>query len=193
MRMNRRALLRAALGASAALPLVSNNVRAFGRAVHGEMGRGLATLDPHQNATVTAMADLIIPVTETPGATAAKVNEFIDVVLTGWYDDADRQAFLTGLADVDARSHASFQKDFVDGTPAQQTGLLAVLDDETSRWHASPRDSRGAEPFFHRMKWLTVYGYYTSQIGAEQDQRFIMIPGRYVPCAPVDSTGTGDL
>lgn len=193
MPMNRRALLRAALGASAGLPLVSKNVLAFGRAVHGEMGHGLSTLDPHQNATVTAMADLIIPVTETPGATAAKVNEFIDVVLTGWYDDADRQAFLTGLVDVDARSQAGFQKDFVGGTPAQQTELLAVLDDETARWHASPRESRGHEPFFHQMKWLTVYGYYTSEIGAEQDQRFIMIPGRYVPCAPVDSAGTGDL
>jgi len=37
----------------------------------------LKTLNPHQNATVTTIAELIIPQTHTPGAKAARVNEFI--------------------------------------------------------------------------------------------------------------------
>jgi len=114
-------------------------------------------------------------------------------VLTGWYADQDRAAFLSGLADVDARAHAAFGKDFVDGTPADQTALLRELDDETARWNASPRKTRGPEPFFHRMKWLTVYGYYSSEAGLVKDQRFVIIPGRYVPCAPADSAATGDF
>jgi len=191
--MRRRSLMVAAAGAVAALPLLPPDLQAFTRAVRARMGSGLQTLDPHQNATVAAIADLIIPATDTPPASAGHVNEFVDVVLTGWYADQDRAAFLSGLADVDARAHAAFGKDFVDGTPADQTALLRELDDETARWNASPRKTRGPEPFFHRMKWLTVYGYYSSEAGLVKDQRFVIIPGRYVPCAPADSAATGDF
>src|SRR5438034_3187091 len=49
--------------------------------------------DAHQNDTVVVLSELIIPQTDTPGAKAAKVNEFVDLVL----DDAsesDRKQFL---------------------------------------------------------------------------------------------------
>jgi len=191
--MKRRSLVVAAAGAVAALPLLPPDVQAFTRAVRARMGTGLRILDPHQHATVVRAADLIIPATDTPPASAGNVGEFIDTVLSGWYADDDRAAFLTGLQDLDAQARTAFGKDFVDGTPAQQTSLLQGLDDETARWYRSPSRSRGPEPFFHRLKWLTVYGYYSSEAGLVKDQRFEMIPGRYVPCAPADSSATGDF
>ncbi|HYK09619.1 MAG TPA: gluconate 2-dehydrogenase subunit 3 family protein [Gemmatimonadales bacterium] len=191
--MKRRSLVVAAAGAMAALPLLPPDVQAFTRAVRARMGSSLRTLDPHQHTTVATVADLIIPATDTPPASAGNVAEFIDVVLSGWYADDDKAAFLTGLTDLDAKAHDAFAKDFVDGTPAQQAALLHELDDETSRWSASPSKTRGPEPFFHRIKWLTVYGYYSSEAGLVKDQRFQMIPGKYVPCAPADSNATGDF
>lgn len=191
--MKRRSLVVAAAGAVALLPLLPPDVQAFTRAVRARMGSGIRSLDPHQHATVTAVADLIIPATETPPASAGNVAEFIDAVLSGWYADDDKAAFLTGLTDLDAQARTAFGKDFVDGTPAQQTSLLQGLDDETARWNRSPSKTRGPEPFFHRMKWLTVYGYYSSEAGLVKDQRFEMIPGKYVPCAPADSSATGDF
>lgn len=191
--MKRRSLVVAAAGAMAALPLLPPDVQAFTRAVRARMGSGLRTLDPHQHATVATVADLIIPATDTPPASAGNVAGFVDVVLSDWYADDDRAAFLAGLADLDTRSHTAFGKDFVEGSPAQQTALLHELDDETSRWNDSPSKTRGPEPFFHRIKWLTVYGYYSSEAGLVKDQRFEMIPGKYVPCAPADSTATGDF
>jgi len=191
--VKRRSLVVAAAGAMAALPLLPPDVQAFTRAVRARMGSSLRTLDPHQHTTVATVADLIIPATDTPPASAGNVAEFIDVVLSGWYADDDKAAFLTGLTDLDAKAHDAFAKDFVDGTPAQQAALLHELDDETSRWSASPSKTRGPEPFFHRIKWLTVYGYYSSEAGLVKDQRFQMIPGKYVPCAPADSNATGDF
>jgi len=191
--MKRRSLVVAAAGAVAALPLLPPDLQAFTRAVRARMGSGLRVLDPHQHATVATVADLIIPATDTPPASAGNVAEFIDVVLADWYADEDRTAFLSGLADLDAQARTAFGKDFVSGAPAQQISLLQGLDDETSRWNASPQKSRGPEPFFHRMKWLTVYGYYSSEAGLVKDQRFVMIPGQYVPCAPADSSATGDF
>ena len=54
---------------------------------------GLRTLDSHQNATVTAIAEMIIPRTETAGATDVGVNQFIDLILTEWYSDEERDGF----------------------------------------------------------------------------------------------------
>ena len=76
----------------------------------------------HQNETVVLVSEMIIPQTDTPGAQAAKVNEFIDLVL----DDAnetERKQFLNGLAWMDGRSQELFGTDFVSAAPDQQTAL----------------------------------------------------------------------
>ena len=71
--------------------------------------------------TVTTLAEHIIPETDTPGASAARVNEFIDLLLAEWCDDAERERFLRGLADVDARSLHAFGNVFVHTTPDRQS------------------------------------------------------------------------
>ena len=71
------------------------------QAVHEQLPEQavLKTLNPHQNATVTTISELIIPQTNTPGAKAARVNEFIDLILTEWYDEEEKSTFMTGLAE----------------------------------------------------------------------------------------------
>jgi Gluconate 2-dehydrogenase subunit 3 len=56
-----------------------------------------ATLNPHQETIVKTMAEMILPRTDTPGATDVGATEFIDLMLTEWYDDSDRERFLSGL------------------------------------------------------------------------------------------------
>ena len=187
--MDRRAALRL-IGAATAVAAVPEELAALGRSLHSGFGPAadLKTLDPHQNATLIALTDIILPATDTPGAKAVRVNEFIDVLLTDWFDPPDRDRFLNGLADTDARARAAFGKDFVDGTPEQQTGVVQELDDEATRWKASPEQGRGSNPFSRDLKWLTLFGYYTSEIGAVQEQHFEIIPNRYGPCEPVQGT-----
>ena len=121
-------------------------------------------LTVQQNAAVIAMSELIIPATDTPGATAAKVNEFIDAII----DDAapaERREFLSGLAWMDARSHELFGADFVGCTPEQQTALLTIL---SSDRNASLADRPGVA-FFKAIKGLTVTGYYSSEVGMREE------------------------
>src|SRR5919107_708127 len=59
--------------------------------------------DPRQNELVITLTELIIPQTDTPGAKAAKVNEYIDTVLADAKPE-DREKFLQGLAWIDTRS-----------------------------------------------------------------------------------------
>ena len=118
----------------------------------------------HQNETVVLLSEMIIPQTDTPGAKAAKVNEFVDLVL----DDAnetERKQFLNGLAWMDGRSQELFGTDFVSAAAEQQTALLTIV--------ASPKnkafeDQVGID-FFKAIKALTITGYYTSEIGMKQE------------------------
>jgi len=121
-------------------------------------------LTPHQNATVTELAELIIPRTDTAGARDARVNEFIDTVL----DDAapaERDAFLQGLDWMDRRSSEAFGADFIDAAPVEQTALLTIL---SSPDNTSLADREGVA-FFEAVKRLTVTGYYTSEVGMREE------------------------
>ena len=156
--MQRREVVRF-LGAALALPFLPGTAEAA-IALGGQLHLRLAgedvpfrTLNAGQQALVTDIAELIIPETETPGATSVKVPQFIDVILSDWASDDEKSAFLAGLADIDARAGASH---FVGLSPARKTELLTALD-------AARSDRTGASHAFGRLKALTVYGYFTSR------------------------------
>jgi hypothetical protein len=194
--MQRRELFRI-FGAGAALPALAPDVFAFFQDAQPKSGYTLKTLNPHQNATAVAMAELIIPATETPGAKGARVNEFMDLILTDWAHDDERQKFLDGLADVDKQSNALFDRDFVDCTPLQQETLLREMDQRIAveRTKRSPGfsrtpasdDARFAGSFFQIFKMMTIYGYYTSEVGFTQELKLEIIPGHFHGCAPLDT------
>ena len=199
--MHRREMLRM-LAAGAALPALSTDMFAFLRGAHPADGYALRTLNPHQNATVVAMIDQIIPATDTPGAKGARVNEFIDVILTEWAKDAERKDFLDGLAGVDQKSNELFGKDFTDSSPAQQIVLLRAMD-EAAAFESINRPRRPADyeyddrdrqlegNFFTVLKNITLHGYYTSEIGFTQELKLQIIPGAQHGCIP-RGPGLGD-
>jgi hypothetical protein len=152
------------------------------------------TLDRQQHATVTAIAELIIPRTETPGATDVRVGEFIDLIVTEWYNAEERTHFLNGLADVDVRTRALFGKNFVESSPGQQAEILTALGqqmtEEADALQDHARQYRGAPPepdqnFYYMLRGLTLMGYYTSEAGAARELDFQIIPGRFDGCVDV--------
>jgi len=118
-----------------------------------------------QNATVIVVSELIIPQTETPGAKAARVNEFIDGVLAESKAADNRTKFLAGLTWLDDRTRRDHQHPFVACTPDQQTALLTTI--STPEALTGP-DAAGAA-FFAAIKSLTIIGYYTSEVGLRQE------------------------
>ncbi len=194
--MLRRDALRA-LATGLALPtlhaLTPDTVWASARAIHARIRAGqdqaLLILTEHQNALVSAVAELIIPETDTPGAGAAQVNRFVDVMLAEWIEADARDAFLRGLTALDARSVTTFGTPFLELDAGRQTVLLHGMDAElTALRHADlPTDTH----FFQQMKWLTLYGYYTSEVGATEELQQVIAPGRYDPCGPVRREASG--
>jgi glucoside 3-dehydrogenase (cytochrome c) hitch-hiker subunit len=196
--MQRREVLRM-LAVGAALPVLPPSLLAHLQEAQAQVGSSykLRTLIPQQNALVVTMIDLIIPVTDTPGAKAARVNEFIDVILTDWATETERQAFLDGLAKVDQRSNELFGKNFVDASVDQQTTLLRAMDDAAMAAHSNrprvrhgntipeERDKQLQGNFWDVFKGITVHGYYTSEIGFTQEENLQIIPGAYHGCVPL--------
>jgi hypothetical protein len=200
--MQRRDILKM-LATGAVLPVFSSPLAAFFKEAQAQTGPGykLRTLNPHQNATVVVLTDLIIPETDTPGAKAARVNEFIDVILTEWATPEERQNFLQGLEGVDKQSRELFGKDFVDATPVQQVTLLRALDDfAASERGDKPQKHGNTVPefdtqlrgnFYDIFRGITLHGYYTSEIGFTQELKLQIIPGAQHGCEKIGA-GLGD-
>jgi hypothetical protein len=174
--MDRRELLRV-LAAGAG---VSRELLAWGRWLHAQAlagaagGRGMRALGAHEAATVTAAAERIIPRSDTPGATDAGVTAFIDHMLAHWYDPRDRDRVLAGLAGLDARSRALGGRDFVALAEREQEALLAAIDGEAS----------SHDHWFATLKFLTVWGYCTSEVAVREIFGAYPLPMRYEACAP---------
>ena len=191
--MHRRDVLRL-LATGSLLQLAPPNLFAVLREVHNliQSQTSPRTLNAHQHATIKAMAEMIIPRTETPGASDVGAAEFIDLILTEWFDEAERTRFLSGIADVDSRSHLLFEKDFVDCSSPQQSDILAALGEKMTEEvgeRARPMRGRGAPVpanFYAMMRQLTLTAYYTSEAGATEELHFEMIPGSYQGC-PAES------
>lgn len=195
--MNRRKVLKL-FALSSTLPVLPAELFAAAREIYASLSPApeIKTLSPHQDATVTAIAELIIPATETPGAKDTRVNEFIDHLLADWFPTEERSRFLSGLADVDARSQNLFQKNFVDAGPAQQGQILRALGEEMAQAAAALAAAqpgyRGSLPqpednFYFQFRRLTLIGYFTSEAGFTRQLREEIVPGRYDGCVATPS------
>ncbi|MEX2110143.1 MAG: gluconate 2-dehydrogenase subunit 3 family protein [Gemmatimonadaceae bacterium] len=129
-------------------------------------------------AIVSRAAERIIPRTATPGATDARVADFIDVMLADWYDAADRERFKTGLHELDGRTQNLAGQIFAKTSERQQTELLETLDRELHIRRQS-RQPGADDHWFAMLKHLTIWGYYTSRPGIVEELRLELMPGRY--------------
>ena len=171
----REALRRAALmlGGVISAPVIAGVLAGCGR-------RRSGALSSEQLELVATIADHILPETDTPGARAVGVHEFIDAMLVEGYTGDGRARFFAGLADVDARARAACGRPFLECARAQQRALLEDLDRETLAQPAA---------FFRTVKELTLVGYYTSEIGATRELHHQPVPGRYDGCVPLATIG----
>jgi len=167
--LSRRDALKIAIGVGAAamIPLVPAEVAA---AAQGAVASGktvaLKFFTAAQHRAVDALTEVIIPTDErSPGARAARVADYLDFVLSESSAEA-RQAWRDGLASLDATSTTQFAKPFADLTAEQQTAVVT----EAAKNEGSPKTP--LERFFGEAKGRTIHGYYTSEIGIQQELRY---------------------
>src|SRR5882757_3749464 len=119
--LDRRDLLTGAtalFGASLVAPLAKAAEMAPGFAASH------AAFTPEQRALVAAISERIIPTTDTPGAIAAGVPAFIEMMLADWYEPTDRNEFMTGLGVLEGYSRIQFAKPVAGISPEEQDLVL---------------------------------------------------------------------
>ena len=115
---------------------------------------------PHEMATITILADIIIPKDDVSGsASDAKVPDFIEFIVK---DMPTHQVPMRGgLKWLDMQSNKQFQNPFTDCNQQQQ---LTLVDQIAYPKKAKPGMAPGVA-FFNLMRNLTASGFYTSPIG----------------------------
>lgn len=172
--MNRRDLLRNtlfAMGAAATGPSASARVFAPGYDAFDELARTgwkPIFLDAHQNETLIAVSDAIIPATDTPGAKAALVNRFLDLVLAAESAQV-QQEFLASLAWMDTGSMQRYKVTFLELSPEEKDDFFNLLawPHTAVRWHQAEAPFMGNRHFNNLKNW-TSKAFYTSPTGLKE-------------------------
>lgn len=144
---------------------------------------GFLTLE--EMTTITAMADQILPKTETPGALDVGVPAFIDRMLAGYYTDKERGIIRAGLVAVSTDAAEFRGKSFAALTPEEQVTLMKAYDQEAY----SPRATSPDPHYFRLIKELTLLGFCTSKVGATTLMRYEQTPGPFKGDVPVSAIG----
>ena len=151
---------------------------------------------PAQRKIVAAMADVVIPRTDTPGAVDAGVPRFIELMVALWLNDEERAIFNAGLADIETRIPAEYGKPFNELSAAQQLRVLEEMEDTASDspWYDfgnTQRDFISDAPFICQVKELTIWGFFTSEVGGSQVLRYDPMPMYFdgdIPLGPQESS-----
>ncbi len=130
--------------------------------LHDKTLRDQVFFSADEMATITLLADIIIPRDEISGsASEAKVPEFIEFIVK---DKPEHQVPMRGgLRWLDLHSLKHFDKPFANLNTTQQ---LEMVDKIAYPLKANGEDKQGSA-FFSLMRNLTLSGFYTTPMGVQ--------------------------
>ena len=173
--MNRRELIRNSLLTIGAAATANIPVEALVFASSDNAWDGLARADwapvflnAQQNETLTALGEAIIPATDTPGAKAALVNRFLDLVLSVLPSETQRE-LLASLTWFDTGATERYKATLVNLSDEDQQDFMNLVawPHTHLRWGKSDANFDGHEHFERMKKWIAA-AYYSSPIGLKE-------------------------
>jgi len=197
--MNRRELLRLVTLATGSA-LIGSELLLSGCNTT-EAPSAFTTLSENEMAFLDEVGETVLPATSSPGAKAAGVGKFINIMIRDCYEADDQQTLRDGVPAIDKASEKMHGKKFLECTPQQREQLLISLDKEAKEYqqgkskfdadqnelankakldnNASFRKEKMPPHYFTMMKQLVMIGFFTSKAGATQALRHVAVPGRY--------------
>ena len=131
-------------------------------------------------AMTGAIAERILPRTDTPGALDVGVAATINVLYGEFMTPVERQMLTTGLDAVEVASQSAHRAPFASLAANQQDDLLRDI--------ARAEEDR-PQGFFRMFRSATILAYFTSEEVGRNVLHYEPIPGRYDSCVPIDDVG----
>jgi hypothetical protein len=146
-----------------------------------------AGFSPASIALLDEVGETIIPATNTPGAKAAQIGEFMKVFVTDCYTGPQQEAFTKGLVQLDEACNKMQGKSFIDCDAKQRTDLLLALEKEAKDFNdkvnkandGKKEEDKAPVHYYTMIKQLTIFGFFTSKTGATETLRHVPVPGKY--------------
>ncbi len=132
-------------------------------------------LAPAETSILTELVDTLIPASDSLGAKALGVPDFVQKMLADCYEPAVQQKVATGLTGIDTLANERFGRSFLACDATQRASVLTQLETSTD---ASRKE------FYSLVKNLTIQGYTTSEYVLTTFLHYTMIPGHYYGCVP---------
>ena len=156
-------------------------------------------LSAAQRRILAAACETIIPRSDTPGAIDAGVPNFIELMVSDWFNATERAIFDAGMIDLETRIPQQYGMAFDRLTAPAQRDILEALESAASDhpWYEFgnvQRDFISDAPFICQLKELTIWGFFTSERGAKEVLRYNPMPMQFdghLPLSPDDSTWAG--
>lgn len=192
LNLDRRGLLQrvALLLGAAALPA--------GNLLAAPAKNAKAVLSAPQLELLSAVADTIVPVTDTPGALAANVPALLEAMLRDWASPASRVAIVGALDKIDAAAMAKSGKPFTALAAEERLTFLRAHDTASLKPVPGKVDllsplPAAVDPGYAKLKELIVILYYQSELALTTELTYEHAPGKWQPSIPVtpDTRQTG--
>lgn len=141
---------------------------------------------PDQLTFLGQISDIIIPKTDTPGASEVGVPEFIDNMIFLFWDEEGRTRFISEMEAFQARAESELGKPFTEATTQEQKVFVQQEHDVV---FGRKVDWQAPKPFIWMVKELTITGYFSTEAGMTQVLQYQMVPGYYDGCLTFEEAG----
>ena len=131
-----------------------------------------------QSDIVSAIADVLIPKTDTSGALDAGVPAFIDSIMADVYPKGAQERFSAGIDEFETLAGAG-GKAFLDQDATQRAATVQKAID------AALEGEHKDKPFILVARELTLLGFFTSQVGITENMEYVAVPTAYHGCVPL--------
>jgi hypothetical protein len=162
-------------------------------------------LDARRMSLLSAVADTIIPQTDTPGALAAKVPAKFDALLVNWAAPARRVELVGALTKIDAAALAQEKVSFTALSAEKRNSLLTAIDaaalknvprtEKLTGMAAMMAGPAVADPAYSKLRELIILLYFYSQEALTSVLTYEHSPGGWTPSVKVtpQTRNTGGL
>ncbi len=154
---------------------------------------GPGALDDRQLKLLTAIADTIIPETDTPGAVAAGVPKIISGMLRDWASSDRRKEMVAAITEI---GKLGGEKGFAALDPAARKKVLLAYDAAAVKPDPNPKKKASGlaammggaaamNPGYLKIKELVIALFYSSEIASSKELTYEHNPGKFVASTKV--------